>query len=136
MASDHPLHAGFETGPLLAEADVVVCVDALVPWIIKRVDLPADCKVIQLGADPLFGRFPTRGFPVDIALAGDPAETLAALVSALPQHTKGLDALKATLAADRGARMAQAEEAGTPMQPAYVSCCCVRRHRARRHYYE
>jgi acetolactate synthase-1/2/3 large subunit len=121
MASDNPLHAGFETGPLLAEADVVLCVDALVPWIIKRVDLSADCKVIQLGADPLFGRFPTRGFPVDIALAGDPAEALAALASALPKNTRGLNALMATLAADRGARMAKAEEAGTPMQPAYVS---------------
>ncbi len=121
MATDHPLHAGFETGPLLADADVVLCIDALVPWIIKRVELPMDCKVIQLGADPLFGRFPMRGFPVDVALAGDPAEALAALTAATPKQPKARADVRPALAADRKARMAKAAEAGNPMQPAFVS---------------
>lgn len=121
MASDHPLHAGFETGPLLGDADVVLCIDTLVPWIIKRVSLPEDCKVIQLGADPLFGRFPMRGFPVDIALAGDPASALSALADALPAQTAERAAIEADLATDRSARLAQAAEATSPMSPAYVS---------------
>ena len=57
---DHPMHAGFDPGPLLAEADLVVVVDGLTPWIPLRHGLPDDCRVIQLGPDPLFAWAPVR----------------------------------------------------------------------------
>lgn len=123
MASDHPLHGGFETGPLLAEADAVLIVDALVPWILNQAKPAAGATVIQLGADPLFGRFPMRGFPVDVALAGDVASTLEALAAAVPDKSVGAPAIVDRNARDRESRMARAAEASTPMTPSYVSAC-------------
>jgi len=123
LSTDHPLHAGFETAPLLAEADVVLVIDSLVPWIINQVELRPHAKVIQLGADPLFGRFPMRGFPVDMALAGDVAATLSGLAARTPDKSAAAKGVAASLVADRDSRKARAAEAGTPMSPAYVSGC-------------
>ena len=83
LAVDHPMHAGFDPGAALAEADLILVLDALVPWIPLRNHLPAGCRVIQLGADPLFAATPVRGFPCDLALAGDLPPTLALLTTAL-----------------------------------------------------
>ncbi|MGZ0190255.1 MAG: thiamine pyrophosphate-requiring protein, partial [Alphaproteobacteria bacterium] len=123
LASDHPLHAGYETGPLLAEADAVLVVDALVPWILNQVQLPDGCTVIQLGADPLFSRFPTRGFPVDIAMQGDPATALEALAAAVPDRSEQQETISAPLVEDQKARRARAVEPSNPMSPAYISGC-------------
>jgi len=121
LASDHSLHAGFETGPLLAEADAVLVVDSLVPWIVNKVELPKAAKVIQLGADPLFGRFPMRGFPVDVAVAGDVATTLQGLAGIVPDRRRSASDVRVRLAPERQSRLARAAEATTPMTPAYVS---------------
>lgn len=123
MASTHPLHAGFESGPLLAEADAVLVVDSLVPWIINKVELPEQCTVVQLGADPLFSRHPMRGFPVDVAVAGNVTAALEGIAELLPDRAEGRPAVEASLAADRESRMARAAEPSTPMTPAYVSQC-------------
>jgi acetolactate synthase-1/2/3 large subunit len=123
LASDHPLHAGYETGPLLAEADAVLVIDALVPWILNQVQLPDGCTVIQLGADPLFGRFPTRGFPVDIAMQGDPATALEALAAAVPDRSELQEMVAAPFVEDQKARRARAVEPSNPMSTAYISGC-------------
>lgn len=121
MASDHALHAGFETSALLAEADAVLVVDSLVPWILNQTK-PADgAKVIQMGADPLFGRFPMRGFPVDIALAGDVAVALDALTAAVPDRSERTTEIASRNDDDRKARKARAAEPTSPMNPAFVS---------------
>src|SRR5690606_404157 len=65
MPTDHGLHTGFDPHPLLAEADAVLVVDAMVPWIPDRANPPPGCRVIQIGPDPLFSRVPVRGYPVD-----------------------------------------------------------------------
>lgn len=126
MASDHPLHAGFETGPLLGDADVLLVVDSLVPWILNQAELQPGAKVIQLGADPLFGRFPMRGFPVDISLAGDVALALDGLKSAMPDLSARTADAEARHLADRQARAERASSPGAPgapMSPAFVSGC-------------
>lgn len=126
LPSDHPMHAGFEHAAALAEADLVLALDALIPWIPLRHHLPAGCRVIQLGADPLFTATPVRGFPCDLALAGDLPATLerlaAALESRLPRVLERRERLAALHAAARAARLARAEAgAGPPMTPAFVS---------------
>ncbi|MBP6345321.1 MAG: thiamine pyrophosphate-requiring protein [Neisseriaceae bacterium] len=69
IASDDAMAAGGDPTPWLAEADVLLVVDSLAPWVMNQVALPADCQVIQLGPDPLFTDFPVRGYAVDVALA-------------------------------------------------------------------
>jgi acetolactate synthase I/II/III large subunit len=80
----HPMAQGFQPGPLVKEADLVLVVDCDVPWI-NQLDAPpsADCRVAHLGADPSFARYPMRSYRSDIAIAGDTAVILSALDAAL-----------------------------------------------------
>src|SRR6266850_872154 len=79
LSTEHPMHCGWDPHPLLKEADVVLVVDCDVPWIPKEGGPKADAKVIHIGPDPLFARYPLRGFRTDIALTGAVAPTLDAL---------------------------------------------------------
>jgi len=123
LPATHPMHAGFDPGAALAEADLVLAVDALIPWVPKRNPLPAGCRVIQLGPDPLFAATSVRGFPCDLALAGDVATTLGLLGRALEGFHAGerFERLAARHAQARAARLAAADAAGgPPMAPAFV----------------
>ena len=84
---DHSLHAGFDVGRHLSEADVILLLEVDVPWTPKRQSPGPGATVIGIGQDPLFSRYVVRGFPVDMALAGQPRLTLAALVEALKKET-------------------------------------------------
>ena len=79
LSTEHPMHCGWDPHALLKEADVVLVVDCDVPWIPKEGAPRADAKVIHIGTDPLFARYPLRGFRTDIALTGASAPTLEAL---------------------------------------------------------
>ena len=121
-----PMHAGFDPGALLAAADLVLVVDGLTPWIPLRHALPAGCRVVQIGPDPLFAATPVRGFPSDLTLAGDVAATLDELGQALARSghdpAERRAALAARHAAARAERWAAADAAGgPPMSPAFVS---------------
>lgn len=83
---DHPLHAGADAGSALAEADVVLLLEADVPWMPKQHAVPHETTVITIGSDPLFSKYPVRGFPSDISLAGKPRLTLQALADAVQQE--------------------------------------------------
>jgi len=61
LPSGHPMMVGYDPVPHLHEADAILAVDAIVPWIpVRHGNPPEDCKVVNLGADPAFQRFPTR----------------------------------------------------------------------------
>ena len=79
LSTEHPMHCGWDPHPLLKDADVILVVDCDVPWIPKEGGPKADAKVIHIGTDPLFARYPLRGFRTDIALTGALASTLDAL---------------------------------------------------------
>jgi acetolactate synthase-1/2/3 large subunit len=76
---DHPLHGGFDAAPHLGEADAILIVESDVPWFPQMHRPGAEARIIHLGVDPLFARYPVRGFPADLALAGTPRLALAAL---------------------------------------------------------
>ncbi len=133
--ADHPLHAGFDPHPLVSEADLVVTVDAPVPWLPHRATPPRGCRVIALGADPLHARIPVRGWPADLVLAGDPTRTLKALATAVGERSVAAGerlARRRTVSAERHAawwRAAAAEAergAGAPMSAAWVGHCLAR----------
>jgi acetolactate synthase-1/2/3 large subunit len=87
---DHPLYGGGDPTAYLTDADRIVVVEADAPWFpVLRAPGP-DTTVIQIGQDPLFSRYPIRGFAVDLGLAGTPRLTLAALTEALKR--RGVDA--------------------------------------------
>ena len=79
----HPLHAGYDPDPYLDDADVIVALESDAPWFPQIKGPKSDATVIQIGVDPLFSRYPIRGFPGDFSLAGQPRLTLAALADAL-----------------------------------------------------
>jgi acetolactate synthase I/II/III large subunit len=77
--TEHPHHLGFEPWPAIALAELVIAVECPVPWVPAQAHLSRPLRVIQIGVDPLFSDLPLRGFPCDLALAGDPAVILRAL---------------------------------------------------------
>ena len=79
LATTHPMHAGFDVMPRLAEADAVVVLDLMVPWLPSRHSLAEGCRVVQIGPDPSFSRVPMRSFPGDILIRSNVAAALAAL---------------------------------------------------------
>jgi acetolactate synthase I/II/III large subunit len=106
LSTEHPMHCGWDPHALLKEADLVLVVDCDVPWIPKEGGPLADAKVIHIGPDPLFARYPLRGFRTDLALMGMSAPTLAALAEKTKKHLGSL----ASVEARRAAITARADE--------------------------
>ena len=128
LPSDHPLHWGYDAGPYLGDADVIVVIDAQVPWIARNHQPRAGAKIIHAGPDPLFQRLPVRSFQSDLAITGAPAAVVTALHRALADvdvvAATGRDAAEARSRELRETARAQAATGnGAPMTPAYVSRC-------------
>ena len=94
LSTEHPMHCGWDPHALLKEADVVLVVDCDVPWIPKEGAPKAGAKVIHIGPDPLFARYPLRGFRTDLALTGAVAPTLQALWRAAQKQAVSLKAIE------------------------------------------
>ena len=132
LPSDHPMHLGYDTAPLIGESDLVIAIEAQVPWIPEVTDPAKGSKLIAIGVDPLFSRVPVRGFRVDVNLAGDPALTIDALSAALDARKAAQSQAAAerrewiaTRRAERDRECARRIETGRtqPMSPAWVSHC-------------
>jgi acetolactate synthase-1/2/3 large subunit len=83
LPTDHPMHMGFDPGPLLAEADLIVVVESDVPWM-PSVKAPSPAaRIVHIGEDPAFLRYPMRSFRSDLSIAAGVAPTLEALAAAL-----------------------------------------------------
>jgi len=83
LPHSHAMHFGYQVKPLLEEADLVVVLDCDVPWLPALESPPAACRVAHVASDPAFVRYPTRGFPVDLAITADPVPALGALTRVL-----------------------------------------------------
>ena len=83
LPTSHDMHLGFQTKPFLQDADLIIALECDVPWIPSLENPPADCKVVHIAEDPAFSRYPTRGFPVDLAIRADAAVALQALEAEL-----------------------------------------------------
>lgn len=89
IATDHPMSVGVDPGPWLAEADLVLVIDCLAPWSPDIHKLPADCKVVHIGQDPLYSRFPIRNFRADLSLPGETGGVIVALEAAARPACEG-----------------------------------------------
>lgn len=83
LPSDHPMHMGQEPAELLTQADVVLVVEATVPWLPGQCKPRPDAKIVHLGEDPLYGELPIRTYPCDVAIRATPAVALAQLIQAM-----------------------------------------------------
>lgn len=95
LSTEHPMQAGWDPHGLLKDADLVLVVECDVPWIPAQGNPRPEAKVVHIGADPLFARYPLRGFRTDIALTGLAGPTLLALVERAAHHASSQDSLKA-----------------------------------------
>ena len=128
----NPLYLGGDVGPNLKDADVVVVLEADVPWATPGSAPSSDTRIIGIGEDPLFSNYPVRGFHVDHNLAGSPRLTLRALINAVKaigvdsaavQARK--DKLSSSSKSRREAALERAEKAKneTPISKAWFSRC-------------
>src|SRR5579885_1217718 len=128
LPSSHPMHFGFEPGALLADADLVIALDSDVPWISHLQHPPAGCRVVHIGEDPFFVRYPMRSFPSDLAIQAGVTNALQALISAVEQK---LQMAEPRIAARRGrliermrtrrAPLAKDSAPGQTISPEYLS---------------
>jgi acetolactate synthase-1/2/3 large subunit len=138
LPSDHPMHGGFEVDPWLDQADALLVLDCDVPWVPNAKQPGERVPVIQVGIDPLFTRYPTRGFRSDITLASAPRLAIEALSTAMDGAMEGtmdagyearLSARRLRAAQSAAARRDQAQAAierarrAQPMGFAWVSHC-------------
>jgi acetolactate synthase-1/2/3 large subunit len=72
----------------LSLADLIVVAECEVPWYPRYFTPRADAKVVHLGVDPLWERYPIRSFPAHLAITGSSRSALALLDEALTaRHT-------------------------------------------------
>jgi acetolactate synthase-1/2/3 large subunit len=128
----HDLHQGGDAASVLESADVIVVVEADVPWQPKRARPNPDAIVIGIAADPLYSRYPIRGFPSHLNLAGDVALSLELLADRLTAAQIDAAAVRSRTSEwaarhrdQRAAAEARAEAAKhkTPLDKAWVARC-------------
>src|SRR5215469_14271101 len=134
LPADHPCHLGYDAGPWLDNTDAILVLECDVPWIPSLKAPRPECKVVHLGVDPLFSRYPIRGFPCDLAVTGMAAAALPELAEAFERHARKstvsdrrqhLDTQRENLVA--GWRKTRESVAGMrPMHMAWASACIAR----------
>src|SRR5262249_440936 len=130
LPSSHSMHFGFEPGALLADADLVIAIDADAPWIPSLQNPPAGCHVVHIGEEPFFVRYPMRPFPSGLALQAGTVNTLATLNTAIASRLQMAEARIAARRArltermrTRRAQLAKDSAPGQTISPEYLSRC-------------
>jgi acetolactate synthase-1/2/3 large subunit len=118
---------------LVAEADLIVVLEAGVPWV--QVQPKPGTRVIQVAADPQYASYPLRGFRTDLAVAAAAPEFLALMNDAFAArgvddaHQRRIDKrarLLTELNAKRHERLAatiKAEAQKAPISTAWLANC-------------
>ena len=133
LPSSHRMNLGGMPRDILADADVVIVLDAAVPWVPRFAEPKPDATIIQIAADPTYRHLPFRGFRSDIAITGDPALAIPLLAEALDGAGRGNQAAadarrkriedrRAALDDDRARLLAEARSM-TPIHPAWTAHC-------------
>ncbi|MGH9133489.1 MAG: thiamine pyrophosphate-requiring protein, partial [Ilumatobacteraceae bacterium] len=83
ISAGHPMNVGQDLAPWIADADAILVVDSLAPWSPDVHALADGCRVVHLGPDPLYHRFPVRNFRADLSITTEVGDGLVALERAL-----------------------------------------------------
>src|SRR5438874_1644006 len=131
LPADHPCHLGYNPAEMVDGADAILVIDCDVPWTPSREAPPADCRVVHIGVDPLFSRYPIRGFTCDVAITGATRlvlPRLGAALAALADPTE-IGMRRQRLAAAREKqragwlKLSGEAKSSRPIHPAWVSAC-------------
>jgi acetolactate synthase-1/2/3 large subunit len=131
--TNHPLHLGFAPDPFLDTADAILVVDCDVPWFPSMKNPRSDAKIIQMGIDPAYSRYPIRSFPCDVAIRADSAVAIPMLTDALQSSCQRLQSQISARFARVQALHEQQREAwrealdsvrdDSPLDPQWISHC-------------
>jgi acetolactate synthase-1/2/3 large subunit len=102
----HAMFQGYQPRPLLSEADLVIVLECDVPWIPSIESPPQGSKIVHIGEDPNYVRYPMRTFRSDLAITASAAAAAQALRRALEERVREGDA---TVAARRARLTARSE---------------------------
>jgi acetolactate synthase-1/2/3 large subunit len=92
LPTDHPMCLGFDPAPFVGKADAIAVLDSAVPWIPSLHKLKSNAKVICIGPDPLFTRYPFREFEADLLVTGETGAALTMLRESLGHAMRGRSA--------------------------------------------
>jgi acetolactate synthase-1/2/3 large subunit len=133
ISTEHPMYVGQDPSPWVDEADVILVIDSLAPWMPDLHEPAPECTVVHLGPNPLYSRVPVRHFRSDLSITSEVGDGLVALERALGELGGGGDSQHRTrrraLVDDRNATRREQSSAaaeagsGTPMNKAWVSHC-------------
>jgi acetolactate synthase-1/2/3 large subunit len=131
LPADHPCHLGYNPAALLDVADAILVIDCDVPWTPSRKAPRPDCKIIHIGVDPIFSRYPIRGFTCDVAITGATRLVLPRLGAVLaPLAAEPAIAARRREIAERGEvmragwrKLRDEARAMRPINPVWVSAC-------------
>ena len=88
VPTDHPLHHGFDPHPFLEDADLILVIEADVPWMPGTRAPSSSARVAHIGEDPAFLRYPMRSFPSHLSIAANAVAALKLLKAALEIRLK------------------------------------------------
>ncbi len=87
LPASHPMHLGTDNRPALERADLVIVLESDVPWMPANGEGPRpEARIVHVGVDPLFARYPIRSFRSDLTLATSLAALLPPLAAALERR--------------------------------------------------
>jgi acetolactate synthase-1/2/3 large subunit len=83
ISANHPMFQGSMPGELLESADLVIVIESDVPWLPSKEQPATSARIVQIGEDPLYARYPMRSFPSDLTITATALSVLEALEQAL-----------------------------------------------------
>jgi acetolactate synthase I/II/III large subunit len=102
LPSSHPMHLGSEPGALFAEADLIIAIESDAPWYPQMQQTAPEARVVHIGEDPAFQRYPMRNFASDLAIMAGTANIMSALDKTLAERLEGsTNGIKARIGARR-----------------------------------
>ncbi len=133
IPTNHPMFLGIHPADAIAQADAVLALDCEVPWWPSKVSPQAHAKLIHIAPDPMFARYPVRGFQMDLAIAGSSSQALEMLEQALqlvcaanPAAVAARQSQFTAISAERNRKQqaqVQAMQNRRPLHPAWIAHC-------------
>jgi acetolactate synthase-1/2/3 large subunit len=129
----HPMYLGSHPKEAIQQADIIVVIDSEVPWWPRFVAPAEGAQLFQIGVDPLYTRYPVRGFPMDHFITGSSHRALSMLTEAMQklagEHMSTISNRRSKIAGmatqhqDAIVKMIEQASKITPVHPAWVAAC-------------